>query len=110
VTVERSPAELSLAKADVADSATRSGSLWLRMLALGVTAVAMVTLAVLMAVRGDRLQSALAVAVASVCARRAVQAKHEETRVFALAVRTMEEHRSEAGHPAPHSRDDSGPA
>jgi hypothetical protein len=108
MTVEPADAEGSLAKADVADSATRSVTLWLRMVAFGLTAAGMVVTAGLMALGGAWLQTLLALGAASICVRRIASARREDARVFALAVRTMEEERNRSSDGVARSRDIAG--
>jgi hypothetical protein len=92
--LEPHSAHRHVAQADVADSADRSAALWLRTMALGLTAVVMGGGAVVLAVAGSLLQSVLAAAAGAVCVRRIVLTRREEKRVFALAVKTMEENRT----------------
>jgi hypothetical protein len=87
------PAERSVAHADVADSADRSAALWLRSLLFGLTAAIMSAGAAFLMWNAAWLQGSLALLAAGACARRVVLARREERRVFARAVETLEGHR-----------------
>jgi hypothetical protein len=87
-------ARRSVAQADVADSADRSVALWLRTVALGITAMVLGGGAIALAFGGSLVQAVLAAAAGAICVRRIVLARREEKRVFALAVKTMEDNRS----------------
>lgn len=86
-------AERSVARADVADSADRSATLWMRAALFGTTAVVMAAGAVFLFASGSWLKALLALAAALGGAQRVVAACREEKRVFALAVETLEGNR-----------------
>jgi hypothetical protein len=91
---EPTPAQRAVAHADVADSAERSANLLTRTITWGITALVLGVGAIVLAMDGSLLQGGLAAAATVVCLRRSVQARREEKRVFALAVKAMEDNRA----------------
>jgi hypothetical protein len=87
------PARQALAKADLDDLADRSAWLWIRTYALGFSAAGLVTLAIVLYLRGEIVGPMTALIAAGAAVLRLTRSRREESRVFSDAVQTMEEAR-----------------